>query len=137
MSNMILYEPFHLIRDFFEPFDDFFVPIEYDGGLALDVEATDTEYKIRADVPGFGKDEVKIELDKGVLSIHGEHKHEEEKKDKNYLRRERRFESFDRSVVMPDDVLTTEEISAKLENGVLEVTVKRKAPEPKKEIKIN
>jgi len=102
----------------------------------MDIISTDTEYKVHAEMPDLDKDDIKIELDNNQLSITAEKKTEEEQKKTNYLHRERTYQRYFRSLVLPEDALTGEDIGAKLENGLLEITVKRKAKEPKKQVQI-
>jgi len=127
------------LEPFFAPFGDVLAPVmPFTGFPAIDIEATDTEYKIRAELPGIAKDEITLTLEDGELRICAEKKQEEEKKGKNFLRKERRHESFYREIPVPDDVETTEDIDAKLEDGMLNITLKRKPEQPKdkKEIKV-
>lgn len=83
---------------------------------------------LRADLPGVKPDEVKIEVEGDVLTVSGEHREEKEEKDDHYMRRERRYGSFTRSMVLPHGV-KADDIEAKSEDGVLEV----KIPMPKEE----
>jgi len=127
-----------LLDWFWNPDSDVLVPsFSFTATPSLDIEETEKEYKIHAELPGLGKEDVKVELDGHTLTISGEKKEEtEEKKGKVFLRKERRYESYSRTLELPDDALTTEDIDATLENGVLQIAVKRKAPEPRKEVKI-
>jgi HSP20 family protein len=127
------------LETFFAPFGDVLAPaMPFTGFPAVDIEATDTEYKIHAELPGIAKDEVTLTLEDGELKIRAEKKQEDEEKGKNYVRKERRYESFYRQIPVPDDVETTDEIDAKLEDGMLNITLKRKPEQPKdkKEIKV-
>jgi len=128
----------HGLMDWFwGPMDDVFVPVLADfGEPAFDITETETEYKIQVEIPGMEKEDVKIELEDRVLTVSGEKKHEEEKKGKRFLHKETSYESFCRSVELPDDALVGDDLDAKLDKGILEIIVKRKAPEPKKEVKI-
>lgn len=106
---------------------------------AVDVEETPEEFIIKAEMPGFDENNVKITVDKHVLHITGTAEEKEEEKDgRKYLIRERRHESFERSFSLPDG-LDESAISAKFENGILSVTLP-KTPEEKPrqiEVKIN
>jgi HSP20 family protein len=77
---------------------------------------------VHADVPGMKPEEVKIEVEDDVLTISGEHEERKEQKDKRYVRRERRYGSFSRSIALPPDV-DAGKIEAKTHDGVVEVTV--------------
>jgi HSP20 family protein len=104
----------------------------------MDIEESETEYKVRAELPGLAKDEIKVELEGDVLRISAEKKEESEKKEKHFVRKERYHESFYREFCVPDDVDTSKDIEAKLEDGMLNITLKRVPPIPveKKEIKV-
>ncbi|KAJ3334330.1 hypothetical protein HDU76_000023 [Blyttiomyces sp. JEL0837] len=93
----------------------------------LDFTETDTSYVIHTDVPGINKDEVNITIKDDVLTISGERQSEYEEKDDKKQRHivERRFGKFSRSVRLPQDV-NVDEVNAKMENGVLELTIGKK-----------
>lgn len=74
-------------------------------------------YELKADLPGFSKEEIKIDLKGSNLSIYAEHKEEKEEKKENYLRRERRVGSFARSFDVTG--IDTDKISATYNEGVL------------------
>lgn len=90
--------------------------------LAVDVLDHDDHYLLRADVPGITPDEVKVELEDDVLTVSGSHEEKSEEKDGNYVRRERHFGSFTRSMRVPRGT-DPSEIEAKISNGVLEVRI--------------
>lgn len=89
---------------------------------AIDVERENGNLIVRADVPGLKPDEVKIEVQDDILTVSGQHEEKKESKDKHYLRRERRFGSFSRSMALPAGV-DAQKIKAKTHDGVVEVTV--------------
>lgn len=97
---------------------------------AVNVEETDKEYLIEVAAPGLEKDDMKVAVDNGVLTISSEKKMENEEKKENYLRREFGHTSFSRSFSLPEEV-DAEKISAKHKNGVLFVNL------PKAEVKVN
>ncbi len=89
---------------------------------SVDVVKNGDKLMLRADLPGIKPDEVKIEVEGDVLTVSGEHKEEKEDKRENYVRRERRYGSFSRSMSIPSGV-KAEDVEATTEDGVLEVTV--------------
>jgi HSP20 family protein len=93
---------------------------------SVDLVRRDDALVLRADIPGIKPEDVKIEVEDNVLTVSGEHREESEEKKEDYVRRERRFGSFSRSMVLPKGV-TAEDIEATTEDGVLEVTI----PAPK------
>ena len=126
-------------------FDDFFSSMlgawdNYSARVpAVDVEETDKEFIIKAEMPGFNENNVKITVDKHVLHITGEVDESEKDKDgKRYLIKERRHSSFERSFSLPEG-LDESAISASFENGILTVTLPKTPEEqPKRiEVKIN
>jgi HSP20 family protein len=95
---------------------------------SIDLIREKDRYVLRADVPGIKPEEIKIEVDDDVLTISGEHTEKKEEKDKDYVRRERRYGSFSRSMTLPKGV-KPDDVEAACKDGVLEVLV----PAPKKE----
>jgi HSP20 family protein len=89
---------------------------------SVDVVRKEGELVLRADLPGIKSEDVKIEVEDDVLTVSGEHREEREEKEEHYVRRERRYGSFSRSMVLPKGV-KGDDIEAKCEDGVLEVTV--------------
>jgi HSP20 family protein len=89
---------------------------------AIDVVRDNGNLVIRADVPGIKPDEVKIEVDDDILTVSGAHEEKKEEKDKDFLRRERRYGSFTRSMALPAGV-DAKKIKAKTHDGVVEVTI--------------
>ena len=95
---------------------------------ALDIVENDGEYVVRADLPGMGDDDVKVEVRDGVLRITGERKSETEERKDGYTRIERSFGSFARSLTLPEGV-DPESVKASFDKGVLEIHVpKPEAP---------
>lgn len=89
---------------------------------AIDLVRDDGNLVLKADMPGIKPEEVKIEVEDGVLTVSGEHDESTEEKGDNYLRRERRFGSFSRSVALPPGV-DAGDIEATTHDGVLEVKI--------------
>ncbi len=102
---------------------------------SVDVVRKDDELVLRADLPGIKPDEVKIEVEDDVLTVSGEHREETEEKKEHYMRRERRYGSFARSMVLPKGV-QADDIEAKCEDGVLEVTIPAPKGEEKQKVEI-
>jgi HSP20 family protein len=89
---------------------------------AIDVERDNGNLVLRADVPGIRPDEVRIEVEDDVLTVSGGHEETTEQKDKHYVRRERRYGSFMRSMALPSGV-DPKHIKARTHDGVVEVTI--------------
>src|SRR6516225_759479 len=89
---------------------------------AIDVVRDDGCLVVRADLPGIKPEEVKIDVEDDILTISGEHEERAERKDEHYVRRERRYGSFSRSMALPGGV-DVKRIKASTRNGVVEVTI--------------
>lgn len=113
--------------DLFDAFDDFFKPMFFDESrdLRTDIKETDTSYELELEMPGYTKDEIKISLDSGYLTVEA-NKHKKEENGKKYVRREISA-STSRSYYVGSDV-TREQIKAKFENGMLLLTVPKSDP---------
>ena len=102
---------------------------------STDVYRTNGNLVVKADLPGLKKDEVEVRVEGGFLVVRGERKEEKEEKGKEYYRSECSYGSFYRRVPLPDEV-DPEKISAKVHDGVLEVTVPLPAAATKEAKKI-
>ena len=102
----------------------------------VDITEDDNNLFVHAELPGMSKDQVKVSVNEDrLLTIQGEKKKEEKKEDKSLIRIERNFGSFTRSFSLPENV-DVENISAKFENGVLELSLKKIEPPKPKEIEV-
>lgn len=98
------------------------------------VKEQDECYKMRFNVPGLGKEDVKVTIEDGFLTIKGEHKeeeHEEESDDEQWSARS--YGYYNTSVLLPDDA-KVDDIKAEMKNGVLTVVIPR-IDKPKKDVK--
>ena len=111
----------------FDVFDDFFKPMFFDesSDLRTDIKETDTTYELELALPGYSKDEIKISLENGYITVNAARQKKEEN-GKKYLRREI-SESTSRSYYVGSDV-TREDIKAKFDNGMLILTVPKSQP---------
>src|SRR5271157_1484660 len=133
----------HLMRDFqrgvgswfMEPFRE---PSWMRGNEPrLDIKATEEEYIIKADVPGFDKEDISLDVHEDRLHLKAEKHEDVEEKGENYIRRERGYRSFSRTIALPDDALPNEDIDAALDKGVLQIHIKRAPSEEKLPRKID
>lgn len=97
----------------------------------VDVIDEDKDYKVEAELPGFSKDEIDIDFEEGKLTITAEKNEEvnEENKEKNYIHRERKSSKMMRRMFFKD--IDEENMSAKLEGGILEITIPKKTEQKK------
>lgn len=94
----------------------------------------DKNYKIRYDVPGLGKKDVKIMVEDGILTIKGEHKQEkEEEGSDDEFWSSTSYGYYNNSIVLPQDA-KVDEIKAEMKDGVLTITIP-KSDKPKKDVK--
>jgi HSP20 family protein len=101
---------------------------------AIDVVRDQKRMVVRADIPGLKPDEVKIEIEDNVLTVSGEHEERKEVDEKHFVRRERHYGSFSRSMDLPHGV-DAKRITAQTHNGLLEVTIP--LPEETKEERVS
>ena len=103
--------------------------------LAVDLLHRDDHYVVRANVPGITPEEVKIEVEDDVLTISAEHDESKEKKEENYVRRERHYGAFSRSMMLTKGV-SADEVEATCHDGVLEVSIPKPEHEERKAVTI-
>jgi len=125
-------------------FDDaflnrFFIPVPANGEdkvPAIDIHESDTGYCIKADLPGVKKEDVHVSLEHGVLTIQAEtHKEDKEEKDGQIIRQERHFGQFIRRLSVGESI-EPDNITAKFDNGVLEVNLPKPEPQSVKSAKV-
>ena len=112
-----------LFNDFMN--DDWFTSRTSTAVPALNVIENEKDYELEFAVPGLKKEELNLQVDNdGIMSISMVHKDENNKEanKRNYIRREFTYQEFNQSYILPDDADRTK-ISAKVENGVLTITV--------------
>ena len=134
MNNLTRWEPAREMMTLREAMDHLFndaftrpFSMMRDGGAnwsspAIDMYQTDNEVVVKAAVPGFKADEVQINVTGDVLTIKGELKQEEEKKDKSWQIREQRWGAFERSITLPTGVVS-DRAKAEFENGILTIAL--------------
>jgi len=107
---------------------------------SVNIKETEDEFEVEMAAPGMAKDDFRIELNNSVLSISSEKQSENETKEgKNVTRREFSYQSFSRSFTLPA-IVETDRITAKYENGILQVNIPKKEeakPKPLKQIKVS
>jgi HSP20 family protein len=125
-----------LTPDLFDFDDDFF-----NNGMAIppaNIIENNNHYKLDLSVPGMKRDDFKVDVEDGILTISSEKKEEKNEDDKNYRRREFSYSSFSRSFTLSDN-MDENNINAKYDNGMLQITIPKKevtVSKPKKEISI-
>ena len=107
-----------------------------DWAPAADITEDEKEYVIKAELPDVRKEDVKVTVENGVLTIAGERKFEKEEKKKKYHRIERSYGTFVRSFSLPD-VADASKVKAEFKNGVLTVHVPKSEQAKPKQIEVN
>ena len=100
---------------------DSFLTTEDDSKMKCDIYEKDGKYHIEMDIPGFQKDEIKIECNKGNIVITAEKKVEEKDEHKKYIRKERAYGKYQRSFYLGD--IKEDEIDAHFNNGILNIVI--------------
>src|SRR5204862_2721056 len=101
-----------------------------------DITEDDKEYLIKAELPEMKKEDVKVTVENGVLTISGERKFEKEEKKKKYHRVERGYGSFVRTFALPEDA-DAGKIKAEFKHGILEVHLPKNEKAKPKQIEVH
>ena len=101
----------------------------------VDITEDEKEYLIKAELPEVKKDEVKVVVENGVLTISGERQFEKEQKNKKYDRVERAYGSFVRSFTLPDGA-DADKVNAEFKDGVLKVHLPKSEQVKPKQIEV-
>lgn len=141
--SIIRFDPFRGFESLTKKFNDLSGEFEKGfnvefGSFAPRIDIAEDEKNIffHVELPGIKKEDVKVSLTDGnVLVIKGEKKREEKVEDKCYIRVERNYGSFSRSFELPDNV-KSDSISAKFDNGVLNLSFEKIEPQKPKEVEV-
>ncbi|WP_286714187.1 Hsp20/alpha crystallin family protein [Marinobacter sp. tcs-11] len=106
-----------------------------DWAPAVDIKETPEAFMVEAELPGMSKDDVKVTVHDGVLTIQGERKSEEETKDKKLHRIERFYGSFMRRFTLPDNV-DENSVKANFKDGLLTLSIQKAEPKEPKAIEV-
>ncbi len=118
-QNILAYDPFRELENMTKDF--------FNGGESLrfraDIREVDDAYELEAELPGFAKEDIKIDVDGEYLTVSAERKQEKDEKDDrgSYVRRERYYGSFNRSFDVSG--VDTEKIEASYRDGVLKLVM--------------
>ena len=102
---------------------------------AVDLEDQEKQYMLKAEMPGFKKEDIEIEVEENSVIITGEAGWKYDKKEQEYICKERACQSFYRIVDLPEEV-KVEEVTANLADGVLEITLPKKMQKQKRKVKV-
>jgi HSP20 family protein len=111
----------------FDVFDKFFTNSSVEvPAFRTDIRGEDDRFILEAELPGFSKEDISLDLKEGILTIRAEHRTKSEETTGNYLRRERRLGSVSRSFDISG--IDEENIQAVYENGVLKLNLPKSQP---------
>jgi HSP20 family protein len=129
--TLIKFEPFReleslhdRIQRYFDDFPNFGANLNNNFYPRIDISEDKDNINVLAEIPGVTKENIKITLQDNVLTIEGEKKKETEQKEKNYFRSERMYGSFKRCFTLPD-LVDSEKVEAKFEDGMLNIQLKK------------
>ena len=103
---------------------------------SVDISETDTAYLIKGEIPGVNKEDVKVSIEDGMITLRGERKQEKEDKGKKFHRIERSYGSFVRSFRMPDDV-DESAVKAEFKDGMINVMLPKTAKAKSKAVEVS
>ncbi|MBI5730350.1 MAG: Hsp20/alpha crystallin family protein [Ignavibacteriales bacterium] len=111
-------------KRYFDDFPNFGFNLNDNFYPRIDISEDKDNINVLAEIPGVTKENIKITLQDNVLTIEGEKKKETEQKEKNYFRSERMYGSFKRCFTLPD-LVDSEKVEAKFEDGMLNIQLKK------------
>ncbi len=128
MSNIVRTDPFDLaFRDFFRNMlRPARLELDAEPDIRLDLKETEKAYLVHAEIPGVKKEDIEVSIDGNLVTIRAEVKREKEEKGETMLRTERYYGAMTRSFTLATDV-DEKAASAKYTDGVLELTLPKKA----------
>jgi HSP20 family protein len=146
MANIVRWEPFRDLMSLREAMDRLFeesfirphagwlAPLGAEA-LAVDMYETDQDVVVKSSVPGIKPEDIDITITGDTLTIKGETKAEEKVEKSNYIRQERRYGAFSRSLTLPTTIVA-EKAKAEFEDGVLTLTLPKAEEVKPKTIKV-
>lgn len=128
-------------------FDDFFgndqtssllTSAWHDGQLlspVVDILETENSLKVEAELPGIEEGDIEVTVNENYLILKGEKKESKEEKEENYVRRERYYGAYERTIALPETA-DTEGVKATFNNGILSIEIPKKEEAVKKSRKV-
>jgi HSP20 family protein len=102
----------------------------------VDIYEDEHTISLKMEVPGIDEKDIDVRIESNTLTVHGERKFEKEEKEENFRRVERQYGSFTRSFTLPSSV-DAGQVSANYDQGVLKISLAKKAETKPKQIKVN
>ncbi|MBI5889922.1 MAG: Hsp20/alpha crystallin family protein [Nitrosomonadales bacterium] len=103
---------------------------------SVDISETDTAYQVKGEIPGVKKEDVKVTIQDGMLTIQGERRQEKEEKGRKFHRVECSYGSFVRSFRVPDDA-DESAVKAEFKEGMLNITLPKSEKAKPKSINVS
>lgn len=154
MKSLVRYNPAHWSLDhdsFFNQMDNFFRDtfeeifddpknsslslFERSGYPRLDIRNETDKVVVDVEVPGLSKEDVKVEVNEGILVVRGDKRNEINEKKSNWIRRELKRSSFSRQVCTLNDNCDVDKIEATFKDGILTINIPKKQPDTIKQPK--
>jgi HSP20 family protein len=140
-----LYQAFDdTFQQFRKEFEDVIFPSYWDKAMSLlpetrvpvvDLEDNEKDYSLKAEMPGFKKGDIEIDVDNNSVVIRGTVGWKYDKKEHEYLCKERACKTFYRMVDLPEEI-KPDEVAADLIEGILEIKLPKKTPKQKRKVKV-
>ncbi|HMK95030.1 MAG TPA: Hsp20/alpha crystallin family protein [Candidatus Limnocylindrales bacterium] len=122
-------------QDILLPFSDVIVPMPETRVPAIDLEDHEKEYVLKAEMPGFKKEDVEINVQDDAVEISAVTGWKYDAKEQTYICKERACKSFYRYVDLPEEI-KVDDVNADLSNGVLEIKLPKKTPKAKRKVQV-
>lgn len=113
----------NMLEDFFNDDFPFRRSLQYDT-FKIDLQETEKEYVVEAEIPGVPKENIDLSFDEGKLKISVKKEENKEDRSKNYIHRERKYSSMERTILLAD--IDEQGVKAKLDNGILTINIPKK-----------
>lgn len=126
------------VNDFFGGYgvNEFFNNSLFGNSKNVNIVENDNSYDLSLELPGFAKEDIKVEIENDILTISSEVKTKEDVNEKNYIKKSFTKSSFSKSYILSEDI-DKENINASMENGILNISIgKIKSIEEKQKIKL-
>ncbi|HUK85794.1 MAG TPA: Hsp20/alpha crystallin family protein [Candidatus Acidoferrum sp.] len=144
-STSDLYEAFdETFERFRNDFEDLLFPSTWANTLSLmpetrvptmDLEDRGKDFLIKAEMPGFKKENIEIDVQDNFVVITGEAGWKYDKKEHEYLCKERACKTFYRTIDLPEEI-KVDDVTANLTDGILEISLPKKIPKEKRKVKV-
>lgn len=140
LSNVFRNDPFFSdLMDRKSMFENFFdTNGDFDISPAMNIKEKEKEFEVELAAPGLRKEDFNITLDEGILTVSAQKEESKDEEKEGFITKEFNYNSFSRSISIPESIDEEKEVTAKYEDGVLKLKLhKKENMEPKKARRIN